>query len=432
MGSTDPAVRQPLLDEQLEWQKANVVYGAAAKLWAGVGTTVGGAGAALGVTQAIAAGAGSFIPVAVLTLIAVRARYRDVTIEHRLNDPPRLDFETSTHPRRRSFRPEALGDTPLERAAKPFLMAALMADARMEASVRAEERALGARESGRPDLAIERESEARRFVREGALLQMDIERRAVTLSIQLAALEPPPASRPQARLADWSSAQWTQPLAEGLPEPVIDLLLEAGVLARDLFRPARAAPPRGFASRDEAVGLLAGFDEDPGRPLMVAGAQSGESARALRASTGIPEKRTTPPTRAEQELLDEVAETEPLEIPAARSAEEPPPPSQWQLDIEPDAGGYRWLLRQPDGRVVAASTKRFGSRADALVGARDSVARSPRFEFYEVGPSRFEWQAVDRRRNPIAQGRVPYRSREAVQRAMSDARENLPRARIVD
>ena len=213
---------------------------------------------------------------------------------------------------------------------------------------------------------------------------------------------------------------------------MIDLLLEAGVLERDLFRPARAFPPPGFVSRDEAVGLLAGFDEDPGRPLMVAGPQSGESARALRASTGIPEKSATPPTKVEQGLLDEVAETDPLEVPAPRSAGEPPPTSEWQLDIEPDAGGYRWLLRQPDGRVVAASTKRFESRADALVGARDSVARNPRFEFYEVGPSRFEWQAADRRSNPIAQGRVPYRSREAVQRAMSDVRENLPRARIVD
>jgi len=432
MGSTDQAVRQPLLNEQFEWQKADLVYGAAAKAWAGAGTAVGGAGAALGVTAAAVAGAAAFIPVTVLALIAVRARYRDLTIEHRLKDPPRLDFETSTHPRRRSFRPEALGDTPLERAAKPFLMAALMADARMEASVRAEERALGARESGRPDLAIEREREARRFVREGALLQTEIERRAVTLSIQLAALKPPPAARPQEQLADWTSTDWARPLAEGLPGAVIDRLLDAGMLERDLFRPARAVAPPGSGSRDEASVLLAGFDEDPGRPLIVAGAQSGESARALRASTGTPEKRTTPPTRAEQELLDEVAETDPLEISAAISAEESSPTPQWQLDIEPDAGGYRWLLRQPDGRVVAASTKRFESRADALVGARDSMARNPRFEFYEVGASRFEWQAVDRRSNPIAQGRVPYRSREAVQRAMSDVRENLPRARIVD
>jgi uncharacterized protein YegP (UPF0339 family) len=307
-------------------------------------------------------------------------------------------------------------------------MAALMADARMEASIRADERALGARAHGRADLAAEHEREARQFLRDAAILQDELERASIDLSVYLARLEPPPNDQREVALASWTAQ--TRPLNEVLPSQVLGLVRAAGMLERDLAAPiVRAAPGALFAALGDANALRTDLSSDLGKPLVSAGLKSGEIAQALRASTGAATELWVDRDRLERELFDEIAAAEKPETITPPREELPPAPA-WHFDIETDADGYRWLLRRPDGRVAATSTTRVESRAQALTAARDFVARRPTFHVSQVGPSRFEWRAVARNGETVAHGRVPYKSGDEAERAMEEVRANVPLARI--
>src|SRR4051812_25295881 len=85
------------------------------------------------------------IPAAASLATAWFADAQEAACKHLAEDPARPDFDAVTRPRPRPFFDEAFGSTRIERTTVSFGRRALSAAASVEATVRATEKAMGAR-----------------------------------------------------------------------------------------------------------------------------------------------------------------------------------------------------------------------------------------------------------------------------------------------
>jgi len=135
-----------LLDEQLQLRNTQVAW------------------AAIGVLSLPLAAHVLFLPNVVSGLMVALLKRQENAIDRALADPPRDDFATSTRARSRRYIAGHLGGDELGDATDEVAVVTLRSAAYLEAMVRADERAQGARTHGRLDLEHERLLEAARMV----------------------------------------------------------------------------------------------------------------------------------------------------------------------------------------------------------------------------------------------------------------------------
>lgn len=95
------------------------------------------------------------LPLAVGSICVAILKRKEISVERALNDPPRPDWEIATRAHRRRYIPGALGEDRLAIATDQAAITTLRATAYLEASVRADERAQGARLAGRDDFVAQ-------------------------------------------------------------------------------------------------------------------------------------------------------------------------------------------------------------------------------------------------------------------------------------
>ncbi|HEU4905227.1 MAG TPA: hypothetical protein VFT19_03825 [Solirubrobacterales bacterium] len=141
MGALAQEDRPRLEHEQYSLKEAQVTWGGTLGVLSAAGMAFGPQTAAL--------------PFAVGSICVAVLKRKEIAVERALNDPPRSDWETATRAHRRRYVSGALGDDRLAIATDQAAIATLRATAYLEASVRADERAQGARLAGRNDFVAQ-------------------------------------------------------------------------------------------------------------------------------------------------------------------------------------------------------------------------------------------------------------------------------------
>jgi hypothetical protein len=139
MSALDEGDRSALLDEQYELKDAQARWGMVAVALSTAGTLI---------KPALFAA-----PIGVAGIAIGALKRKEYALDRALADPPRFDFETGTRAKRRRYVPGSLGSDRLSVSADNAAIATLRASAYLEAAVRADERAQGARLRDRDDLA---------------------------------------------------------------------------------------------------------------------------------------------------------------------------------------------------------------------------------------------------------------------------------------
>ena len=153
MGALREEEKPDLLDEQQALKDAQAAWGGVLGVLSAVGLVINPAISAL--------------PVAVGAISVAVMKRKQNAVDRILADPPRFDYEIATRARRRRYEPGSLGGSPLALATDQAAIATLRAASYLEASVRADERAEGARIVGRLDLADWHLEEAKRLLEMG-------------------------------------------------------------------------------------------------------------------------------------------------------------------------------------------------------------------------------------------------------------------------
>jgi hypothetical protein len=126
------------------------------------------------------------IPSAVCGVMIAVLEIQLAGVERALDDPASDDVYTTTRARPRRYRPGALGDDPIARATDAAAVAVLRYAGHLEAVVRADERAQGARLRGLRKVETERLLEAERLLEQTRSAVLDAAQALDTLSIRWA------------------------------------------------------------------------------------------------------------------------------------------------------------------------------------------------------------------------------------------------------
>lgn len=253
MGGLAAEDRPRLEREQYSLKEAQVT-------WGGTLGVLSAAGMAFG--PQIAA-----LPFAVGSICIAVLKRKELAVEMALNDPPRSDWGTATRAHRRRYVPGALGDDRLAVATDQAAIATLRATAYLEASVRAEERAQGARLAGRSDFVAQQLEQASKLFELAMSWSGEMAASLNTLAVS------------------WAAYVVDSEL-DGRPLPAITADIVLPSAGNEAFRRTRlvTADLRLEIGRPEDVQLVAG---GPGRNTVGDVAiESAESTRQLSRSAG--------------------------------------------------------------------------------------------------------------------------------------------------